>query len=166
MKKDKIGLMLFWVIVAIFTYVQSALAVDSEISRESLRGLNGVAVIIEGLGEKTPQGGASADVIRADIEERLQRAGITVLSEEQLIKEQGQPSLYATVDHLKVESLTISNVYLGLHQGVLPIRNMNTPLMLDTWSVSALVTGGNLIREALKNSTDKFIEAFLSMNPR
>lgn len=166
MKRSCFCTVLLWVAVAGFAFPDSALAVDSELSRESLRGLNGVAVVIEGIDEKSPQSGLNLGAIRAEIEEKLLLAGINVLSEEQLLKEPGQPSLYATIDQLKIESITISKVYLGLHQGVLPIRNTNTPLMLDTWSVSALVTEGSLIRDALRNSTDKFIDAFLSMNPK
>ncbi|RJR36990.1 MAG: hypothetical protein C4576_23215 [Desulfobacteraceae bacterium] len=166
MNKIRMVVIMLVALTAVLTYAESSLAVDSGKSSESLRGLKGVAVTIEVADEKGLKGGVTLHSMRTEVEEKLALAGIQILSEEELIKEPGQPSLYVTVNFLKVGSLTLTDVYLGLHQGVLLIRNMNNPVMVNTWSVSALVTDSALVRDALRNSTDKFIEAYFSMNPK
>jgi hypothetical protein len=62
-------------------------ALDDEYSRESLRGLRGVHVIVEVLRPAVKKGGLTEAMIRTDTELKLRLAGIRVLTQDEALKE-------------------------------------------------------------------------------
>src|SRR5579864_5464164 len=74
-----------------------ATASDSEIDRASLKGLQGVFVLVEDLNPPEEQAGLKTADIQADAEEKLKAAGIPLLSKTQNIDTPGMPTLYISV---------------------------------------------------------------------
>jgi hypothetical protein len=67
-------------------------------NKESLRGLTGVCVRVERLSEDAKQNGLDESSIQTDAEQKLQQAGIAVLTPSQAAKEPGSPTLYVHVN--------------------------------------------------------------------
>ncbi len=70
----------------------------AENHRESLRGLTGVQVRVEGLSDAARSGGLDEKSLAADAEQRLRAAGIRVLAAGQASQEPGAPVLYIRVN--------------------------------------------------------------------
>src|SRR5256885_2018280 len=74
-----------------------AKASDSEIDRASLKGLQGVFILVEDLNQPEEQAGLKTVDIQADAEEKLKAAGIPLLTKAQNIDAPGMPTLYISV---------------------------------------------------------------------
>ncbi len=66
-----------------FTLAPAILAVDSESTRESLRGIPGVYVLIEHLNPDAESDGLTRTQLRTDVELKLRLAGIKVFTREE-----------------------------------------------------------------------------------
>ena len=77
--------------------IAPAAASDSEIDRASLKGLQGVFVLVEELNPAEEQAGLKSADIQTDAEQILRTAGIPLLSKTQSIDAPGMPTLYISV---------------------------------------------------------------------
>src|SRR5580658_2826584 len=77
--------------------IAPATASDSEIDRASLKGLQGVYVLVEDLNPPEEQAGLKTADIQADAEQELKAAGIPLLSKAQDMDAPGMPTLYISV---------------------------------------------------------------------
>jgi hypothetical protein len=55
-------------------------AADDVLSRQTLRGISGISVVVENLKEQARQGGLHEEDIRTDVELKLRLAGVKVLT--------------------------------------------------------------------------------------
>ncbi len=94
-------------------------------------------------------------------------AGIKVLSDEEYVKVPGGPYLYVSVGILG-PSPYVYNVSIGMRQVTTLLRNSSGPIYATTWDVGSLGLTSNLmkIRSVVKDNMDKFINAWLSVNPK
>ena len=67
---------------------------DGDFARATLRGLQGVFVLIEDLSPESERAGLTAQQRQTDVEEQLRHAGMPVLTQEQAFRVQGAPYLY------------------------------------------------------------------------
>ena len=74
--------------------------------RETLRGLPGVCVVIEALGADIKKDGLTEEQLRTDVEVRLRRAGIRVLTLDEVKESSIKPSLLVEVTALKSDALS------------------------------------------------------------
>ena len=74
-----------------------AQAGDLDMDRATLRGLNGVQVVIEALTPKMEEDGLAAKQLQTDVELRLRAAGIPVLSQAEALNTKGMPYLYVNI---------------------------------------------------------------------
>ena len=141
---------------------------DDEDSRRSLTDLKGVEVFIGPIPPEAEQNGLTKSAIQTDVELKLRQAGITVLN-----AKPGQPWLSVSVSVLirSTGQTWPYTITLELRQSAVLTRN---PAILSrdavTWSLGALGDVGRLkvsnLREDIKNMTDKFINAYLAVNPK
>jgi hypothetical protein len=98
-----------------------------------------VHVIVEVLRPEAKKAGLTEAMIRSDTELKLRLAGIRVLTQDEALKEPGQPYLYlnATVRQTPPNSWRFS-VSVELVQNVRLIRNPAIVVQADTWSVSEM----------------------------
>jgi hypothetical protein len=154
----------FTVIVAACTLVMwdsYGLADDTDITRESLRGLKEMGVVIENLNPKTEKDGLTRKQIRTDIELKMREAGIKVSM-------QYNPWLYLRPTILKrnVEGYSFF-IDIEVKQNVRLERDPNIFLTgIPTWStnVVGIVSDINGVRTEIDNLVDTFLNAYLSVN--
>ena len=123
-----------------------------EQSKASLRGLRGVFVLVADLELEIKQEGLSVTQLQTDVELRIRKAGIQVLTKEQWHETAGEPYLYVNV-HARVldQGQFPYNVMVQLKQDVILVRNpsMQTPAV--SWQMGGLGVAGDMktIREFL-----------------
>jgi hypothetical protein len=149
----------------------------SEYTVESLRGLTGVGVSVESFSsevkDKLP---FDKNQIRADVELKLRKAGIKVLSDEERFNTPGMPFLYVRVQIIETSDVLPDllpvfgyNITVQLHQQVYLARNFEL-LFGTTWekSVTGAVNIRNVstTRDRIKDFLDQFISDYLLVNPK
>jgi hypothetical protein len=146
-------------------------ALDTEITRRSLRGLKGVEVTIENLPPDVEQNGLTVSVIRTDVELKLRQAGIPVLPAS---PGTATPYLYvnvsATLD--RDRGIWAFVIRAELKQDAVSVRDPSVLLPgVTTWDVGTV--GGvtkqsfrTLMRDDVKDLVDQFLNAYLSVNPK
>lgn len=146
-----------------------AFALDDNDARQSLRGLQGVGVLIEKLNPEVEQGGLSKESIQGDVELKLRLAGIRVLSREDVVKARG-PILYVNMNVITGQSvgrILPFSISVALTQRVSLERDPAISLRVTTWSADATGTQDvSTMRNTVKGFADRFINAYLSVNPK
>lgn len=151
-----------------------ARAADSEIDRATLKGLTGVFVLVEDLKPPVEEAGLKADDIKADVEQKLRSAGIPMFDRTQVSVTPGMPTLYISVvvaSNNTTSDLWPFNIDVDLEQRVTLERNSEiyVPTAV-TWHVGGI--GGVAkrdvpsIRDRVKESIDRFVTAYLAVNPK
>ncbi len=146
-------------------------ASDSEIDRASLKGLQGVFVLVEDLNPPEEQAGLKTADIQADVEQELKAAGIPLLSKTQNIDTPGMPTLYISVS---VASSTATDVWpfsvdVNLEQQATLKRSPDTfvPTAV-TWHVGSIgaVEKVNIrsVRDRVNEQVAKFVNAYFKVN--
>lgn len=157
-------------LIAVFSLLgvsSSSFAVDNEMSRESLRGLNGVYVFINQKASGESEG-LSENQILADVTSKLESGGIKVLTEEEWLKEKGGPFIHFIINILKKKKDVYPyHISLLFKQLVSLERNAQIKTFGATWSIEVLgkdETKG--IQATIKDTVDTFINAYFSVNPK
>jgi hypothetical protein len=146
-------------------------AADDVLSRQTLRGISGISVVVENLKEQARQGGLHEEDIRTDVELKLRLAGVKVLTAPESTALPGSPYLYVSVTSV-LSGAGVYGLYVevSLNQRVLLAREQSISVTAPTWSTSYIVTIGmnNLleVRDDIKELVDKFLNAYLSVNPK
>ncbi len=152
---------------------------DDEGSRETLRGLKGVLVVVEPIEPEIEKAGLTRNQIQTDVELKFRTAGLNVLTQEKrntvIIKPSGGAYLYVNSQILKLHNIPsyfqvdayVFSIDLELYQAVYLMRNKKRAAAL-TWSTGVLGTNRDLdkIRSEIKGRVDVFLDAWLSVNPK
>jgi hypothetical protein len=143
---------------------------DNEFTRKSLKGLTGVEVAVTPLDSDAIKDGLSEAQIQTDVELRLRMAGVKVLTSEEMLKAPGMPTLRVFVNTIKREELYSYSAEVYLEQNVRLARDPADLFIAQTWNCGAVGRVGshnlNQIRDIIKDEVDKFINAYLSVNPK
>jgi hypothetical protein len=169
---------------------------DSRESRETLREVTSIYVVIEGFTPELEQNGMSLNQLKTDVEFKLRKAGIDVIKsvEARESAESFPAGLYVRIDALKSDILkrTIDidyyaiSIHVELVQSCLPLRHELVSLFAKkdtdpsyvpsqsalacTWSTNNIyLVGGKritAIRDCVQELVDHFIKAYLSVNPK
>ncbi len=145
---------------------------DDEDARLSLKGLQGIFVLIGELPPEFKEAGLTEYQVQTDVELKVLMAGIKLLSGE--AKVPGDPFLYVRIEGGKVKKPpnAVSVLFaIELQQKVCLFRDPKYFLWTPTWSSTkwGLVpeTGfTERVRETVKDTIDIFINAYLSVNPK
>ncbi len=146
-------------------------------SMESLKGLQGVEVLIEELTPDLENLNLTLIQIQCDVEAKLRNAGIPVLSieENEKIQPLRKPYLYIKINSYKLTSrkeLVAFNIGIALNQQVsLRMEGESKKCFFaPTWYTSFVGVAGRRnvqdLLDAVQNLTDKFIKAYLKANPK
>ena len=146
-------------------------AQNIEQSLSSLRGINKAGVIIEKVGQVLYDNGIKDDDFKKDIVEKLDYAGITVLSNPEMHNLPGSPYLYINIGAVKSKTEDFYAVSLSLEfrQDVNLSRNPKQKYYgAATWSDSnvGIFTKDKLndIKDYAKKMVDKFVKDYLKAN--
>jgi hypothetical protein len=148
------------------TFVSSSWASDTTLSRGTLKGITAVSVLVEELDEAAKKWGLSQEDIQTDVELKLRQAGLRVVTFEEQLKLPGMPSLYVSI--IASDDARSAAVQVELDQNArLEISGRNA--FVATWSSpTTVITNptGRRIREIAKAKVDKFVDAWLLLNPK
>ncbi len=145
-------------------------AIDSEFSRQSLKGIKALHVLVEDLTRPTRQTGFTKEKIARDVETRLRLAGIRTLTQDQHLRVKGQPYLYVAVSALhnpSADNLIVFYFNIELVQNVLLERNTGILVDAPTWSINKIGATHRIkqVKDELKDFIDRFISAYQTANP-
>ena len=146
----------------------AAQQMDSEEARATLKGIHGVVVMILGPPPQVEQNGVTKDQIQTDVELRLRKAGIPVLSREEFATEPGWPRLQVAVNVFRMSAYV---VHVSLVQRVRLYRDPQVDTDAETWSSATLGAVGDIsnlrrLRETVADHIDAFINAYLAVNQK
>jgi hypothetical protein len=142
---------------------------------QSLKGIQGLQIVIESIGSEVEDAGLLRADIQTDVELRLRLAGIKVLTIEDSAKQPGSPWLYVNAHVMLAkdtpfQGLVVYSIDCELIQTVTLARSGSREASATTWHTGSLgyVGRNNLrkIRDSTKDLVDDFINAYLSVNPK
>jgi len=148
-------------------------AIDSELTRRTLTGLPGVCVMVEDLQPNIQKYAKKYELtqeqLKRDVEQKLQKSGIIILSKENWLKTPGRPVLYVNINTHEHEKYWYAyDIEVELKQIVYMEANPKVKTLADTWSISmtGIVNIGtlNTIRDSVGILVNRFIDAYLSVN--
>ncbi len=126
--------------------------------RESLYGLEGVSVVVEGLGQVIEKEGLLTSRLQNDVEEELSKAGIPVLPK---VGGPTDPILYVIVNLHILDEVFFYSIHVELHQAVTLARDPSMEIQAPTWNVGSVGSVGSMnlhqIRGAVKEHVKEFI---------
>lgn len=141
-------------------------------SRESLKGISGVGVVVEDISPDAAADGLSQDAIRSAAELILRSKGIRVLTSVEKTRLGSAPYLYINVNTLKEElGLYAYAVNVDLKQVVGLLSKKGMQSWGCTWSTSVIGTVGEanvpqIIADGVEPLVKEFANDFLLVNPR
>jgi hypothetical protein len=145
---------------------------DGPFSRATLKGITAVSVVIRNLGPKLP-GGLAREQLQAEVESKLRIAGITVLTFDQPGPYLGvEVTIDASNDIAGAQTFYFYDMNIELHQSVLLDRNNAIRADAPTWSLGAIGVSADgpratrAIRDFIRDAVDRFLDAYLSVNPK
>jgi hypothetical protein len=143
---------------------------QSLLGRETLKGLRGFSVIIEEIKSNELHSGLSQDEIRTDVELRLRKAGIRVLTKEERHRTPGMPFIGVTVTMYVFEQVRSFDVKVEVWQEVDLVQNGARHAAI-TYRTSGLlgitsISDFRLIRDAVGDQIDVFLNDYLTVNPK
>ena len=140
--------------------------------RKTLKGLQGVAVIVEKVPPEAEHDGLHGRTLQADVEARLRQANIRVLTLAQALASPGAPTLYVHIQAAALEPHAYAVMLrLELIQAVSLMRDAATIVPAATWHSSGIIgtidaTELRIVRQETQKQADEFINAYKAMNPR
>jgi hypothetical protein len=144
---------------------------DSELDRATLRGLQGVDVIVKDLKPEVERAGLTRQQLQTAVEWQLQQAGIPLLTSAERVQVPGKPFLAVQV-HVVPRAdglLAAYAITVELYQ-VASLETEACKATVSTWSVGATGSIGipllDTLRDSVKDYVDQFINAYLSVHPR
>jgi hypothetical protein len=161
------------IVMVLVCVVPSALALDSDVNRETLRGLKGVRVLVEDLASEVGKAGLTKNQLQADIEDKLRKAGIKALTQDECFATPGEPYLYVNIN-LNFRKAD-PNIYsfsmdIGVIQNVTLDRDPKQKTYAATWSTGGVGSIEKEFLPRLKDSVDDllnlFIKSYLAVNPK
>ena len=169
-RKSTIALliMLYALIANPFAY-----AIDTEITRQTMSGLQGVCVMVENIQPNiqryAQKAGVTKEQIQKDIEVKLKSAGINAFTREAWLNAPGRPMLYVNVNTHEYEKYWYAyDIKVELRQIVSLETNPSIRTIADTWSMNmtgiANIGTLNSIRNNVGVLIEKFISAYKSVN--
>jgi hypothetical protein len=145
-------------------------ASDSAAARATLRGLQGVEVVVEALAPDVEQAGLTTPQLHTDVEERLRQAGIPVLTAAESLGVPGHPFLYINVNVLlRADGLAVFHLTVEVNQEASLTTDASVARVF-TWRVGTLGTMErahlSTVRTLVRAAVDRFITAYVSVHPR
>jgi len=143
---------------------------DNAETRASLRGLQGIGLLIGEVEPEIERGGFTKKQLQAETERRLRQAGIAVLSSQEAQQIPGAPFLVVSVSTLRHSAgLYAYSIDVRVYQAATLVRDA-TPVSVPTWSIASIgMVGATQLQALFKSSgakVEQFIRAYRAVNPR
>ncbi|MCX5809940.1 MAG: hypothetical protein NTX36_11315 [Proteobacteria bacterium] len=147
--------------------VAPAFGVDAELTRQTIKGLEGVSVIVEdiqpNIQKYAQKAGITKEQIQKDVEAKLKSNGIKVLTKDEWLKTPGRPVLYVNINTHETEKYWYAyNVRLELKQVVSLEANPSIKTLASTWSIDITGVANIGTLGVIKNAVDGLVSRFIS----
>ncbi len=135
---------------------------------EPLRGLKGVHVLVENIDSQAERLGLTRAQIQTDVELRLRKAGVRVLTEKERLETPGCPHLYVNINTPIGQGLVVYSISVELFELVTLARGFVTDGAIWNIRFAGCVGTSNIrkVREGVGDCVDKFINDYLAANPK
>ncbi len=172
----RVRILLFSAILcSMMIVVPSAYGVDTELTRRTMAGLQGITVMVEELQPNilryAQRFNLTKEQMQKNIEQRLVKQGIQVMSGDTWLKIPGKPVLYVNINTHEYEKYWYAfNITVNLQQIVALEANPKLKTLACTWDIS--ITGVanigtlNVISSNVEILIDRFIKAYWSVNTK
>jgi len=171
--KQKLFLILAVASLFLALWVGPATAEDSDVSRSTLAGLQGVAIIVEDLQPNVlkyaAKSGLSKAQVQQDAEKLLRDAGIRIVAGNDWLKTPGKPLLYISINTHETEKYWYAyDIKVELRQLATLDANPQLKTLATTWSLN--ITGQanigtlNVIRKDAGVMVGRFVQAWKAGN--
>lgn len=154
---------------AVITLCAFATASPAQSTSEMLRGLRGVSVSVQALGdtEKAAADGLSAAALEAYVQTRLREAGIPILERG---RDTPNLSLGLVILKLNTGDAYAASLSLSLQERAALVRDPQHAPLASTWNMMELLvrrSAGmkNLRDDFLRVAMDRFVKEYLAANP-
>ena len=143
---------------------------NTEMELNTLKGLKGVGVLVEDIHGDAIKAGLTCKQLQIDVELKLRKAGIKVLTRVEQKNSPGYPWLYVKTNIMRIYRSYVYQITVTFRQHVFLRREMTTMTDTGTWETGALGYCGRgsakkQIRESVGDFVDEFINDYLKMNP-
>ena len=151
------------------------LADDSEVSRATLSGLQGVNVVVEevqpNIQKYAAKFGLSGAQIRRDVVQKLQEGGMRVVEGNDWLAIPGRPVLSVSVNTHETEKYWYAyDIKIELRQLAVLEASPQVKTLASTWSLNitglANIGNLNLIRQDVGALAGKFVQAYRAVNKK
>ena len=151
---------------------------SDQAERISLRGLPGVYLYVSDLDADIEGSGLSRDQLQTDVEAKLRKAGIRVLTQEERRQTPSMPALLVVLNSQKVkqapaaggDDLYSYSCSIELRQMVSLKGRPSISTLATTWSTGGIgfTEASNIrrVRDAISYDIDEFIRAYRAVNPK
>jgi hypothetical protein len=141
----------------------------TEITRETLRGLKGLVVIVETVKSDAEADGLKIDDLQAEVEAMLEKGGIRVLPHDVWRATVGRPWLYVSVNTMKYLFSYFFSIDVQLKQDVILPRLPSIQTSSATWEMGsigfvAIPELSDKIKESVFGYIDSFISDYAAVN--
>lgn len=167
--------LIFAMVCSMLVFRPAAYGVDTELTRRTMTGLQSFNVMVEDLQPNiqryTQRFNLTKEQLHKEIGQRLQKAGIQVVTGDAWLKIPGRPVLYVNINTHEYEKYWYAfDITVSLEQIVLLEANPKLKTLACTWDISmtgvANIGTLNVIRSNVEMLIDRFIEAHRSANSK
>jgi len=141
----------------------------TDYTKETLRGLQGVIVVVEGIREDAEADGLKTEDLQTHVELILLKAGLRVLPHDEWRTVPGRPWLYVSVNTIRYLASYFFSIDVQLKQDVSLVRAPDIRSSSSTWELGSIgfVDPAGLcpkIWDSVDNYLDRFITDFRAAN--
>jgi len=158
------------VAMAVVVILLPGLSHALNLEKEALVGLKGVKVTIEQMNPQAERLGLTRDQIKTDVELRLRKAGIRVLTNGEWLKVSRKTALYVNLYTFFHHDLPIVAFSIDVRLMELVTLAMGFRTVGSVWSIGGVGCSGidhiAKLQENLGDAVDKFINDYLAANPK
>jgi hypothetical protein len=163
-----------WLTIAFLVALPAALFAQQFVTtgRDTLRGLDGIEVIVEALPPELVEAGLTTETVRTDIVDRLEAARITVYGTQDENPSPAKPYLYLLVQALALpgDAGHAASIHLDVRQTLQSPVTGSRVVNALTWDAHTLlaVPSGQLglLRDEIQAHVDVFIRDWQAVHPR
>lgn len=136
--------------------------------QKALVGLKGVLVVVEDIRPQAEPLDLTIDQIQTDVELRLRKAGLRVLTVLEMLETPGRPYLYVNVNPIIWSGICACAIEVNLRETVMLARGLKTQGSIWDERSAGFVRKENIrqIRDRISDEVDKFINDYLAANPK
>ncbi len=139
--------------------------------QKPLVGLKGVEVVVEGMDPEAERLGLTRDQLKTDVELRLRKAEVRVLTMEEVVKAPGKPLLYVNVNTATKPGspLCTYSIKVQLKTNAAVASGSKIPGVVwhtTGYGGTCKITNITRIRNVVGDQVDLFINDYLAANPK